>query len=91
MEKDLLSKDKNITEGRKIAMSFFPFVSPGVNSIKDAEEVIAQLEKSIDDVILSKNSIILLRVSQLLSSLDYEKLTDFQSKCVLLLELELKK
>lgn len=83
------------SEGLKVAMTFKPFIDP---KCKEHEEIIRGFGKSIDNAILRKGAdittvkmeILIDRVKQTLTSLDYEKLTAFQAKCVLLLEQAIK-
>lgn len=81
------------TKGEQLAESIRPFISMGVeNGYMD--ETIANIAKSIDRAINDACSDrehnvlpnVIHRVKQTLSALDYNKLTDFQAKCVLLLE-----
>lgn len=85
-------ENTTLTTGQTLAVSFRPFISPGVKSLKDVDAVVVAMSKDIDRVIndAKTNNNIITRINQLLSALDYESLTDFQSKCVLLLERELK-
>lgn len=86
--------EKEITKGYSLAMSFKPFIG---SEVKKHMEVVKDMAKAIDaainDAVAKNNNGVLPdfvgRVKQLLSALDYEKLTDFQAKCVLLLEKEL--
>lgn len=87
-----------ITEGEMIAISFRPFINP---KCTEHDEIVKDFAKSIDGAIrrsiqsnqcedcINANNI-KARVKQLLTSLNYESLNDFQAKCVLLLEKQLK-
>lgn len=79
------------SEGLKVACSFRPFIDPKCSG---HDEIIRDMGRAIDSAILRKNGditiakmeMLIARVKQTLTSLDYEKLTDYQAKCVLLLE-----
>jgi len=81
------------TKGYQVAMSFKPFIDP---KCSEHGEIVKDMAKSINSAIHyvvienNKNKNLVMRVKQFLSSLDYGKLTDFQAKCALLLEQELK-
>jgi hypothetical protein len=90
--------EKPLTEGEMVAISFKPFINP---KCTEHDEIVKDFAKSIDGAIrrsLQSNQCedcikatnLKTRVKQLLSSLNYESLNDFQAKCVLLLERELK-
>ena len=73
------------TKGYKLAMSFKPFIDP---KCSEHMEIVKDMAKSINSTF--DNSNLKMRVRQFLSSLDYTSLTDFQAKCALLLENEMK-
>jgi hypothetical protein len=84
------------TKGYQVAMSFKPFIDPRCS---EHGEIVKDMAKSINSAIQyaiveniknANNENLIMRVEQFLSSLDYGKLTDFQAKCALLLEQELK-
>lgn len=84
------------SEIHSLAMSYRPFIHL-IGTDKDVNKVIESLEKSIHKVVdcaidaaQSNREEIITRVKQVLSSIDYAKLTDFQAKCVLLLEQSIK-
>ncbi len=74
----------NETKGYQLAISFKPFIDP---KCKEHDEIVKDMAKAINRQI--QNSELKSRVKQFLSSLNYNTLTDFQAKCVLLLEKEL--
>lgn len=75
----------------KIALQFAPFIDP---KCKEHLEIIKDFAKSINigykSIYGGKESLLKTRVRQLLTALDYDKLTDYQAKCVLLIEKDLK-
>lgn len=85
--------DDTKTIGQQLAMSFRPFLSPGLQTVKDVDEAVINMGKAIDYQfsINIAHADVISRVKQLLSALNYEALTDYQAKCVLLLERELEK
>ena len=73
------------TKGYQLAMAFKPFIDP---KCSEHMEIVKDMAKSINSTF--DNSNLKMRVRQFLSSLDYNSLTDFQAKCALLLENEMK-
>lgn len=79
------------TIGYTLAMGFKPFIDP---RCKEHMEIVKDMAKSINTTFkyqINPCDDLKMRVKQFLTSLDYALLTDFQAKCVLLLEQELKK
>lgn len=79
------------TVGYGLAMSFKPFIDP---KCTEHMEIVNDMAKAINRSIPASKKEptedLKMRVKQLLSALDYGSLTDFQAKCVLLVERELK-
>lgn len=77
-----------MTKGEILAGSFRPFISPGVKGTKEViDEVIEGMAKSIDKAINEDE--LRMRIKQLLSSLEYEKLSPYQKDIIVLLEKDL--
>lgn len=76
------------TKGYDLAIAFKPFIDP---KCTEHLEIVKDVAKSINRLIETqqiKNNLLTDRIRQFLSALDYDKLSDFQCKCVLLLEKE---
>lgn len=82
-------KVNKTTKGIELAYTFRPFITHPPQLQKDVDETIVDMGRAIDKL-METTPPIEARVRQLLSALEYEKLTDFQAKIVLLLEQELK-
>lgn len=79
------------TIGYKIAISFKPFIDPKCTEyIEIVKDMARAINKHVDIAWQGKYTDTSLRVRQLLTSLEYDKLTDYQAKCVLLVEQHLK-
>lgn len=77
------------TIGEQLAWSFRPFINPKCIEI---DEIVKDIAKAIDNQIAKHDKTLLIaRVKQTLSALDFDKLTDFQAKCILLLSEEANK
>lgn len=87
----ITNEELEASVGLQVAFTFKPFIDP---KCTEHEEILRNFGKAIDNAIIrNRNAIsnektenIVARVKQTLTSLDYEKLTDYQAKCVLLLE-----
>ena len=90
MRNNTTYKNEDTSIGQRLAMSFRPFLSPGLESGKDVDEAVMNMGDAIDNQLSIRHSDLKLRIKQLLSTLDYDKLTDYQAKCILLLEKEMK-
>lgn len=78
------------TIGYKIAISFKPFIDPKCTEhIEIVKDMANSINSGFISVITSREIVIKKRVRQLLSALVYEKLTDYTSHVVLLLEKDL--
>lgn len=91
MKNPITNEELEASYGLKVALTFKPFIDP---KCTEHEEIVRDFGKAIDNAILKKNGdiaiakmeMLIARVKQTLTALDYEKLTDYQAKCVLLLE-----
>lgn len=90
--------EKKQTLGEALAITFKPFIDP---KCKEHNEIVKDMARAIDrsfnasfknivtPLEIENNTPLKRRVKQLLSALDYERLTDYQAKIVLLLERDL--
>lgn len=87
----ITNEELEASEGLRVALTFKPFIN---TQCTEHEEIVRDFGKAIDSAILRKGAdittakmeMVIARAKQVLTSLDYEKLTDYQAKCVLLLE-----
>lgn len=87
-------KEKETSKGLKMAITFRPFLTNTPDSIDDVNLTVNDMGKSIDKLIdseLEPYKDITTRVNQFLSCLEFEKLTDYQCKVILLLQDTIKK
>lgn len=98
--KDSVYISENIVSGLPFVINSGPLVD-GINHVLEFGHTAVNAMKGNKDFELLamenralrrgiKESELAVRVRQLLSALDYDKLTDFQARCVLLVEQELK-
>lgn len=82
------------TAGYRLAMTFKPFISDRciehMEIVKDMARAINSQIKACNPPETKSNEMLIARVRQFLTALNYESLNDFQGKCALLLEQELK-
>lgn len=83
------------TIGFQLAMSFKPFIDPNCGEhmeiVKDMAKAINNVcKKSVNQPTEDSADILVLRVKQFLTVLDYDGLTNFQKDCAALLERDLK-